>query len=151
LVGRQEMYIPYNAYKLHAKGIEYDDIIKPSHINQSLSRYELHRVWVVEATLKPGKRHIYAKRRFYLDEDTWQIVAIDQYDANGKLWRVSEAHTINYYDIPATWSTLEMHYDLQSRRYLVFGLNNQEKMHRFNIKRDPAFFTPSALRRAGRR
>ena len=151
LIGREERYVPYNAYKLHAENIAYDEIIKPQHINQTLTRYELHRVWIVEATLKPGKRHIYAKRTFYMDEDSWQILAIDQYDNNNKLWRVSEAHTINYYDIPATWSTLELHYDLQSRRYLAFGLNNQEKMPDYSTSRNPSFFTPSALRRSGRR
>jgi hypothetical protein len=27
-------------------------------------RWELHRVWVVEATLAPGKRHVIPRRRF---------------------------------------------------------------------------------------
>ena len=71
LVGKREVYVPYNSYKLHSDSLKVADIVTPMHINQEHSRYELHRVWVVEATLKEGKRHIYAKRRFYVDEDSW--------------------------------------------------------------------------------
>src|SRR5664280_2250069 len=78
-------------------------------INQDLTRYELHRVWVVEAKLKPGTSHIYPRRTFYVDEDSWQVLAVDQYDSHGQLWRVSEAHCINYYEVPTFWSTLEVH------------------------------------------
>ncbi|VFT23136.1 Protein of uncharacterised function (DUF1329) [Pseudomonas aeruginosa] len=71
LVGKREMYIPYNAYKLNDPTLKYGDIIKAGHINQDLTRYELHRVWEVVGTVKPGERHIYAKRHMYIDEDSW--------------------------------------------------------------------------------
>ncbi len=151
LLGRKEMFVPYNSYKLHSDKIAYSDVLKPGHINSDLARYELHRVWVVEATLKSGARHIYGKRVFYIDEDSWQIVMIDKYDNRGQIWRVSEGHVINYYDQPLLWTTLEVHYDLQSGRYLVLGLNNKEKMYDFNITRQKSNYTPSSLRRAGRR
>ncbi|KPJ89283.1 MAG: hypothetical protein AMJ53_15890 [Gammaproteobacteria bacterium SG8_11] len=151
LVGKREMYVPYNSYKLHAKGIAYEDILKPGHINPEFTRYELHRVWVVDALLKKGMRHLYARRTFYIDEDSWQIMAIDQYDERGQIWRVSEAHCINYYEVPVFWSTVEVHYDLQSRRYLAFGLNNLEPMYDFSIQRNIGDYTPAALRRAGLR
>ena len=54
LVGKREMIVPYNSYKLHSDKVKYAEILKPLHINQDLTRYELHRVWVVEAKLKPG-------------------------------------------------------------------------------------------------
>jgi hypothetical protein len=149
LVGRREMYIPYNSYQLHSDKLRYKDILKPLHINQDYARYELHRVWVVDGTLKPGARHIYARRTFYIDEDSWQIVLADLYDARGQLWRVSEGHGINYYDVPTYWTTLEVHYDLQSGRYLAFGLDNQEPMYDFHIHRTAADYTPAALRREG--
>ena len=151
LVGKREMYVPYNSYKLHAKGIAYEAILKPGHINPDLTRYELHRVWVVDARLKKTKRHLYARRTFYIDEDSWQILAVDQYDARGQLWRVSEAHPINYYEVPVLWTTLELHYDLQSRRYLAFGLANLEPMYDFSIQRTRGDYTPAALRRDGLR
>lgn len=149
LVGRKEMYVPYNAYKLHSKDVKYDDIVKPNHINQDLARYELHRVWVVEATLKAGTSHIYAKRRFYIDEDSWQIVVADHLDARGQMWRVAESHGINYYSLPTYWSTLDALYDLQSGRYTAIGLDNQEAPYKFDAKFSDADFSPDSLRRAG--
>jgi hypothetical protein len=92
LEGKKEMYIASNSYKLDSPKLKYADIIKAGHINQDLTRYELRRVWHVVATLKPGQRHIYAKRDFYIDEDTWQAAVIDHYDGRGQLWRVAEAH-----------------------------------------------------------
>lgn len=149
LVGKREMIVPYNSYQLHSDKIKYRDILKPKHINQDLARYELHRVWVVDATLKPGTSHLYARRTFYIDEDSWQILSADQYDSRGQLWRVSEAHCINYYEVPCFWSTLEVHTDLQSGRYLAIGLDNEGAMYDFSIKRTPADFTPDSLRREG--
>lgn len=151
LLGKREMIVPYNSYTLHSDKITNDDIIRPLHINQDLARYEVHRVWVVDARLKPGAHHIYSRRTFYVDEDSWQILAVDQYDTRGQLWRVSEAHCINYYDAKVFWSTLEVHTDLQAGRYLVFGLDNQRPMYDFTIQRTPADYTPEALRRAGTR
>ncbi len=149
LVGKKEMIVPYNSYKLHSDSLKYADILKPLHINQDLARYELHRVWVVEATLKPGAAHIYKRRTFYVDEDSWQILAVDQYDSRDQMWRVSEAHCINYYDEQTFWSTLEAHTDLVAGRYLVVGLDNEKKMYDFNAKRTPADYTVDALRRDG--
>jgi len=149
LVGKREMYVPYNSYKLHSDKLKNSDILTPLHINQDYARYELHRVWVVDATLKPDTSHIYSRRTFYVDEDSWQVLLVDQYDGRGQLWRVSEGHSINYYDVPTFWTTLEVHYDLQAGRYLAIGLDNEEKMYDFSIKRTPADFTPAALRREG--
>jgi hypothetical protein len=149
LVGKREMIVPYNSYKLHSNTVKYADILKPLHLNQDLARYELHRVWIVEATLKPGASHIYKRRTFYVDEDSWQILAVDQYDSRDQMWRVSEAHCVNYYDAQVFWSTLEAHTDLIAGRYLVVGLDNENAMYDFSIKRTPADYTADALRRDG--
>ncbi|MDP1578859.1 MAG: DUF1329 domain-containing protein [Candidatus Didemnitutus sp.] len=149
LVGKKEMYVPYNSYKLHSNSLKNDDILKPLHINQDLTRYELHRVWVVEANLKSGTSHIYSRRTFYVDEDSWQILSVDQYDGRGQLWRISEAHCINYYDALTFWSTLEVHTDLVAGRYLAIGLDNQNKMYEFGLKRTPQDYTPTRLRQEG--
>ena len=151
LVGKREVYVPYNSYKLHSDSLKVADIVTPMHINQEHSRYELHRVWVVEATLKEGKRHIYAKRRFYVDEDSWAVLVVDQYDNRGRMWRVSEGHSINYYDILSFWSTLEVHMDLLSGRYLAHGLDNENEMYDFSYRSKSGDYTPAALRRRGRR
>ncbi|MGO1463534.1 MAG: DUF1329 domain-containing protein, partial [Marinobacter sp.] len=114
LKGKREMFVPYNAYKLHDQSVQPDDVIRAGHINQQLARYELHRVWVVEATRRTGIKHIYDRRVFYVDEDSWQIVMSEEYDESGDLWRVSEAHNISYYGAPAFWTTMEMTYDLKA-------------------------------------
>jgi hypothetical protein len=149
LVGKKEMYVPYNSYKAHSDQTKVDDLIKPHFINPDLLRYELHRIWVVEANLKPGQRHINPRRTFYLDEDSWQILEIDHYDDQGKVWRYSEAPSVNYYEVPVFWSTLECHYDLKSSRYLVQGLDNQEQEYDFSFPATPDMFSPQALRQRG--
>ena len=150
LEGKKEMYIASDAYKLDDPKLKYADIIKPGHINQDLARYELRRVWHVVATLKEGQRHIYAKRDFYIDEDTWQAAVIDHYDGRGQLWRVAEAHAENYYDKQVPWYALETLYDLQSGRYLALGMKNEEKQaYDFGFTATTSDFTPAALRQDG--
>ncbi|HEU5468621.1 MAG TPA: DUF1329 domain-containing protein [Steroidobacteraceae bacterium] len=152
LVGKQEIIVPYNAYPLHSDKLKNGDILKPLHINQQHARYELHRVWVVDATLKPGQRHIYKRRTFYVDEDSWQILVVDCYDNRDQLWRIQEGHSINYYEVPTFWTTLELTYDLQSGRYLALGLDNEEpRTVNFSPKLTAADFTPAAIANRGTR
>ncbi len=150
-VAKKEMYIPYNSYKVHSGNLDYSDIVRAGHLNQDLMRYELHRVWVVEATLKQGMRHINSRRTFYLDEDSYQIVLVDHYDKRGNIWRFSEAHSINYYDVPTFWSTVEVHHDLRSGRYVAVGLDNKEPVNTFNVPLSESNYTPQALRKRGTR
>lgn len=150
LQGKKEIYIPYNSYKLDSPKLKYSDILKAGHINQDLTRYELHRVWHVVATLKPGERHIYSKRDFYIDEDTWQAAEIDHYDGRGNLWRVAEAHSQFYYNTQVPWYTLETIADLQAGRYLAMGMKNEEKQaYDFTYTASESDYTPAALRLAG--
>lgn len=151
LVGKKEIYIPYNSYKLHSDKLKYKDILFPLHLNPEHLRYELHRVWVVEATLREGARHLYKRRTLYIDEDSWQIMAADIYDNRDQLWRVSEGHSIMYYEVPTFWTTLEVNYDMQSGRYLALGLDNESSMYDYSIKRTDKDYSQGALRRSGRR
>lgn len=151
LVGKKEMYIPYNSYRLSDPKLKYNDLLRPGHLNQDLARYELHRVWVVDATLKPGTSHIYARRTFYIDEDSWNVIMIDKYDGRGQLWRFSEQHSENWYDVPMWFGTVEVHHDLQSRRYIAMGLRSEEKVIYEPIKRTSGDYTPQNLRNLGTR
>jgi hypothetical protein len=151
LVGKQELYIPYNSYKLSSNSLKYTDILKPGHINPEHARYELHRVWVIEANLKPGASHIYKRRVFYIDEDSWAVVVTDKYDARDQLWRVSEQHSFNFYDVPMLYGTVEVHHDLQSGRYIAMGLRNEESKVYRPIRRTAADYTPANLRNLGTR
>ncbi|OEY66377.1 DUF1329 domain-containing protein [Marinobacter sp. X15-166B] len=150
LKGRKELYIPYNSYRLASGDLRYSDIIKPGHIDQSLARYELHRVWHVTATLKDEERHVYQVRDFYIDEDSWQIAVVDHYDGRGNLWRVAEAHAMQIYDAKLPAYAFETLYDLLSGRYLVMGMTNEESSpYVYGTERNSREYTPAALRRAG--
>ena len=150
LVGKRELYIPYNSCPLASRDLTYDQILAKGHLNPEHTRYELHRVWEVEATLKEGERHIYSKRVFYVDEDSWQIAIADHYDGRGDLWRVAEAHALPYRDAQVTWVAAETLYDLQSGRYLATGLTNEEgDGYDFGERFAYKDFTPQAIRRMG--
>ncbi|MBG6289890.1 MULTISPECIES: DUF1329 domain-containing protein [Pseudomonas] len=150
LIGKREMYVPYNNYKLWSPQVKYADILKPGHINQDLTRYELHRVWEVEGTLKPGQRHIYAKRHMYFDEDTWSLLEVDHYDGRGQLWRVGEGYQVNDYQHGISLYAAQALYDLIAGRYLVFGMTNEsKKATQYDQNYSMNDFTPAALRNAG--
>ncbi len=114
LIGKKELYIPYNSFDIASSDLKYDDVIKAGHVNQDLARYELHRVWEIEANLKSGERNIYAKRRFFVDEDTWTIVQSELYDGRGQLWRVGEGHMLQYYQHKVPAYAFEALYDIIS-------------------------------------
>lgn len=152
LVGKKEMYVPYHAYKFDESGLDYKTLLTPKHINPDYMRYELHRVWVVEATLKQGQRHLYAKRRFYVDEDSWLIVATDIYDGRGELWRVGLQNTLYDYYLKGYITRAQMNFDLQASAYVAVRLVNQTKPVNFSIKPKGAkFYSPNSLRKKGRR
>ena len=150
LLGKKEMYIPYNSYLMNNPVAEYKDIVGKGHTNQGMARYELHRVWVVEATLRDGTRHQFGKRRFYVDEDSWGIVAVDNYDQRGELWRFQEGHVITAPFVPTATTAPETIYDLKSGRYFVTAMSNEGKITDWKIEYRDGFFGPSALKRRAR-
>lgn len=118
IIGKKVMIVPYNAYRM-VYANDAKDVFKPGFINPDVVRWEAHRVWVVEATLKPGKRHVYSKREFYIDEDSWNFVASDQYDARGDLWRTGFTYSVQNYDQGALYQMCGGHYDLIAGSYYI--------------------------------
>ena len=154
LAGKQEMYIPYNNFNFVAKR-KYSDIYLGLYPKRELMRYELHRVWKVEASVKQGQRHMFTKRTFYLDEDTWMIMAADQFDAQGKLWRVMEATLYPAVELGACVSQEFMSWDLTVNRYLAENATQEAKSTDWLAgaegRIDPKRFESDELRRAGDR
>ncbi len=148
LVGKKEMLVPYNTYRLtYAK--KASEVTTPNFINPDLVRWEQHRVWVVEATLKPGKRHIYAKRTFYLDEDSWTALAADMYDAKGGLYRASFAHMSPSYDTQTPNAETQVFYDLTSGVYNIsFLMGPYDGIH-YTGPQPATAWSPDALAGAG--
>lgn len=119
LLGKKEMYIPYNNNALAlAKA---DDLLKPHFLNPDFIRYERHRVWIVDATLAPGERHSIPHRRFYIDEDNWHIACVDEWDANGNFWKSVYAYDIVMPNLPGTIYFVSSFHDLQADEYAIAG------------------------------
>ncbi|WP_428422716.1 DUF1329 domain-containing protein [Methylibium sp.] len=149
LVGKKAMLVPYNAYKLLDKSVPYASIVKPGSPNPELMRYEVHRVWVVDATLKAGQKHAFSRRTFYVDEDSWSVLWEDAYDARGGLWRVGVHPVVQFYDANVMWYAVNIWHDLSNGGYFIAALGGQEAPPRFNIKGKLADFQPDAMRRSG--
>jgi len=151
LIGKKEIYIPYNAYKLSDRKLRYkEDIIKKGTVNADLMRYELHRVWEVEANLKAGSKHIYGKRVFFLDEDTWTVVYEDTYDTRKQLWRVGLHPMIQFYDAKLAWYRANIWHDLNNGAYYLANLDNEVKQPwTVGQKGKGSDFQPDQLRRMG--
>lgn len=118
LVGKKEMIVPYNAFGAYDFNAKVDDITKPEFIDPGHRRYELHRVWVVEATVKKGMRHTTPKRTFYLDEDSWNLTVADDYDAQGKIVKVREGFLIPVYETGTCDTSAFVEQILSDGRYI---------------------------------
>lgn len=149
LLGKREIIVPYNNNALMGKPAK--EAIGKSTLNPEFVRWELHRVWVVEATLRDGKRNTAAKRRFYLDEDTWQAVLTDSWDAQGKLWKTGQAFTLVAGDQPLATTLSYAWFDLLSGGWVFAGAVNETGgvTYRAFDGKQLNNFTPSALASGG--
>lgn len=147
LVGKKEVYIPYDSNKIAGSSIKYKDLIRPKHLNQELPRYELHRVWVVEANIKAGTSHTFGKRVMYFDEDSWNIVAEDDYDNRGELMQFHEGHLVIGYNIQAAATVPEVIYHFNSGRYFVTAAFNEDKPYDLSVKYNDDYFNASSVQK----
>ncbi len=151
LIGKKELYIPYHAYRFDEQGVDYKKLLPARFVNPDYMRYELQRVWVVEATLKAGQRHSYAKRRFYVAEDNWLIAATDAYDGRGELWRVGLQNTLYDYHLKGYIARSQFNYDLQAGAYVAVRLVNQSRPTNYAMAiKGEEFYTPGNLARLGK-
>ena len=120
LIGKKEMIIPYNNYRADY-WMSSADVLGQKYFKSDAIRYEVHRVWVLEATLKPGARHIYKKRMLYLDEDSWYAHLVDQYDMQDKLWRVKTLLGTFDYDVQSGYWHNDTGVDLVAGYYFMFS------------------------------
>jgi lipoprotein-anchoring transpeptidase ErfK/SrfK len=153
LVGKKEMYIPYNAYKLQDPTIKYKDMLDKGHVKSELMRYELHRVLVVDATLKAGTSHVIGRRTFYIDEDSNTIVQADGYDGRGNLWRAYSYPLVQAYDAGLMFQAPFINNDLTNGSFMLSALTNERKQpaYTWGAKGKAADFTADAIRRRGTR
>jgi len=148
LVGKQEMIVPYNTYKLTYTR-DAKSLTTPNYLSPDFVRWEKHRVYVVEGNLKSGSKHIYQKRRFYLDEDSWAALASDQYDASGQLYRGSFAFLSQSYDQQVPDATPFMTYDLSRGSYNINGVVGPHGGIRYIEPLSTAQWVPESMAGAG--
>ncbi len=142
IIGKKEMYIPYNNNGFHAATV--DDAFGKHHLNPDKVRWELHRVWAVEAVVAPGKRHAVPKRRYYLDEDSWIIGLVDGFDAEGKLWRTSQVLPFVVPKIPAVVMKPVIIFNLQAATMSAVQFLNEET-YRVVPRKPETFYTGEAV------
>lgn len=152
LLGKRELYVPFHSYKFDQPGVGYDELLPPFHANPDYVRYEKRRVWVVEANLRPDARHIYAKRRFYIDEDTWNIVMTENYDGRGELWKVVLINSIYEFNVPGYVSRAMMFHELRAGGYIVIRLvNDADPLDHTAEARGARYYSPTNVRKLGKR
>ncbi|WP_428384989.1 DUF1329 domain-containing protein [Nevskia ramosa] len=146
LTGKRELLIPYNAYRLSDGRYKNAQLLTKGHFNQAGTRYELHRVWVVEATLRPGNNHSFGRRLFYVDEDSWNVVLVENYDPAGRLWRFQEGHLLPLYDVQASFAVPSLTYDLKAGSYFAERLFSESPAIQYGIKMDDQDFLPASVK-----
>ncbi|MBA1204247.1 DUF1329 domain-containing protein [Pseudomonas capeferrum] len=149
LVGRKEMLVPYNTYK--AWSVDPKVANTPKHLNPDVLRWELHRVWVVEATLKAGERHVQKVKHFMLDEDSWSILTYYSQDQAGKVHHLMYQPSVQQYEKPAYRNGQYVLYDMTKGVYGNGSLMGAPKMTGFyQVGPYPAsFFTSGNLAGSG--
>lgn len=151
LVGKEEKYIPYNGNKMLEPTSD-EEVLDAHHLNPDHVRWELHRVWVVEANLRAGERHQAVRSRYYCDEDTWTCVLGDRWDANGQLWKTTWGQILVMPELPGTFLYSFGFNDLLSGAAFVAGLYNTKPVQYELLDRIPDYeFTPDALANDGLR
>lgn len=152
LIGKKEIFIPANGYRTEVADLKYDELLTKHHPNPKHIRYELRRVWIIEATLKDDSRHLYGKRRLYLDEDTWHAVITDNYDTRGNLWKYAFVNTFYHPDMSAWRSGASFYHDLSTGNYVAYNLMNERRRAAIINKGgySESDFTPDRLRAVGR-
>jgi hypothetical protein len=147
LVGKKEIFTGYHGNKLAGNKVKFKDMAKGKHLNQDLPRYEKHRVWVVEATLKPGTNHTFRKRVMYVEEDGWNIVAVDNYDARDQLYQFQEGHYVVAPNILAGGTVPELIYHFNSGRYFITAAANEDKPNDFTVEFDDNYFDSASVQK----
>jgi hypothetical protein len=145
LLGKKEMYIPYNCNKVWLPTKD-ADVATPQHLNPDHVRWELHRVWVVEATLAPGQRHQVHRSVYYFDEDTWFGVLGDRWDASGRLWKSLYTLPLVASDLPGVISySGGGFYDLVAGSYYIGSSTAVHEQYKVVSRFPDRVFTPDAM------
>jgi hypothetical protein len=118
LVGKKEIIVPAANYDMIFQ-TKVEDMLGEKFLDPEKIRWEKQRVWVVDSHLKAESRHLYSRRTFYLNEDSWGALASDMYDGRDQLWRLQYLYSANLYDRQATFGSAYGAYDLLQNIYNI--------------------------------
>ncbi|PUA19706.1 DUF1329 domain-containing protein [Glaciimonas sp. PCH181] len=135
LIGKKEVYVPYNSYAMQRFDTKVSTITGPMFIDPKMRRYELHRMWEIEGTVKEGERHATPKKTLYIDEDSWIVSIGDDYDTQGKIWKSKENFITPEWEINSCAPSASIYTDLQNGRY-VFDMST------VGLGKDMRFYPP---------
>ncbi|CAA0126256.1 putative protein [Halioglobus japonicus] len=147
LVGKKEMIVPASNYDMIFQG-KVEDLLGEKFLNPDKIRWEKHRVWVVDSNLKEGKRHLYSRRTFYIDEDSWGAVSGEMYDGQNELWRVQFSYGANLYDRKTGFGSAYGSYDLLQDIYNLSGKPLPGKFKN-GVDQNDKYFTSEGMKRGG--
>ena len=137
IVGKKEVYVPYNSFDMQRFNAKISEAVGERAVNPAMRRYELHRVWEIEGTVKAGLRHSTPKKTIYLDEDTWMATVGDDYDAQGRLWKHKENYIAPQWEVGVCGINSYVQSDLVTGRYIL-------DMSVFEGGQDMHLFTPES-------
>lgn len=138
LIGKKEVYVPYNGFAMQRFDTKLNDVMGPTFVDAKTRRYELHRMWLIEGTVKPGERHATPKKTLYIDEDSWVVAMGDDYDAQGKIWKTKENYITPEWEVNTCAPSASIYSNLLNGRY-VFD------MSALGTGRDMKFYGPDAV------
>lgn len=147
LLGKKEMLVPYNMNGFNLRKAE--EVLLPNHLNPDYVRWELHRVWVVEANLAQGKRHVIPKKKFYVDEDSWNALLYDGWDSQGQLWHSGMGLSFNAYEFPGQILYPFSIIDLLKGSYSATIVNEQAVHYAPVVRWPESNFTPESMASRG--
>jgi hypothetical protein len=147
LVGKQEMIVPAANYDMVFQ-TKVQDMLGEKFLNPEVVRWEKHRVWIVDSRLKEGSRHLYSRRTFYMDEDSWGAMAGEMYDGRDQLWRLQYTYGANLYDRKSSFGSAYGSYDLLQNIYNLNGKPIPGKFRNGSTQNDK-YFTPKGMSRGG--
>jgi len=157
LLGKKEIYIENNALRMLDFDASPAQVFGKSFVDPAYRRFELHRVWVVDAKLKPGTNHLVPHRVYYLDEDSWSIAAVTEYDQKGRIWKLLESSLIPIWELGGSCGYMAYTiWDLLGGRYVAdFSNIGTQRDVKWVKAGDPEasqaefksdFYTPETLR-----
>jgi hypothetical protein len=144
ILGKKEIYIPYNTNRVLVPP-KVSDVMGTHFMNPNSIRWELHRVWVVEADLAPGQRHQVHKGVYYVDEDSWLVVFGDRWDSGGRLWKTIWTLPMVDAELPAVTTESFGYYDLVSGTWFAMLQTGEAEQFKLMPAWPKNYFSPDTL------